>query len=152
MVSSIQVKGVPSFIDVEDILKRDLIEEKKAALLTTQMLENKSLKSLAKRTKKEVVKAEISFENPFITGAGYEPEIVGILFSGIKKGQFTKPLKGKIGIYMVQIEKSIKIDASENNKDEMLEDLGIESQLLEAMKKKAEIIDNRRFLKAGIRR
>jgi peptidyl-prolyl cis-trans isomerase D len=152
MVSSIQVKGVPSFIDVEDILKRDLIEERKAALLTTQMLENKSLKSLAKRTKKEVVKAEISFENPFITGAGYEPEIVGILFSGIKKGQFTKPLKGKIGIYMVQIEKSIKIDASENNKDEMLEDLGIESQLLEAMKKKAEIIDNRRFLKAGIRR
>lgn len=152
MVSSIQVKGVPTFLDVENSMKRDLIEEKKAALLTTQMLEDKSLKALAKRTKKEVVKAEISFENPIIEGAGYEPELVGILFSGMKNGQFTKPLKGKMGIYVVQIEKSIKIDVSANNKDEMLADLDIDSQLLAAMKKKAEIIDNRRFLKAGIRR
>jgi hypothetical protein len=64
----------------------------------------------------------------------------------------TKPLKGKIGIYVVQIEKSIKIDASANNKDEMVAEYDIDSQLLAAMKKKAEIIDNRRFLKAGIRR
>lgn len=152
MVSSIQVKGVPTFLDVENSMKRDLTEEKKAALLTTQMLEDKSLKALAKRTEKEVVKAEISFEYPFITGAGYEPEIIGILFSSMKNGQLTKPLKGKIGIYVVQIEKSIKIDASANNKDEMLADLDINSQILAAMKKKAEIIDNRRFLKAGIRR
>jgi peptidyl-prolyl cis-trans isomerase D len=152
MVSSIQVKGVPTFLDVENSMKRDLIEEKKAALLTTQMLEDKSLKALAKRTKKEVVKAEISFENPIITGAGYEPEIVGMVFSSLKKGHFTKPLKGKIGIYVVQIEKSIKIDSSANNKDEMVAEYDIDSQLLAAMKKKAEIIDNRRFLKAGIRR
>ncbi len=152
MVSSIQVKGVPTFLDVENSMKRDLIEEKKAALLTTQMLEDKSLKALAKRTKKEVIKAEISFENPIITGAGYEPEIVGIVFSSLKKGHFTKPLKGKIGIYVVQIEKSIKIDSSANNKDEMVAEYDIDSQLLAAMKKKAEIIDNRRFLKAGIRR
>ena len=152
MVSSIQVKGVPTFLDIENSMKRDLIEEKKAALLTTQMLEDKSLKALAKRTEKEVVKAEISFEYPFIAGAGYEPEIIGILFSSMKNGQLTKPLKGKIGIYVVQIEKSIKIDASANNKDEMLADLDINSQILAAMKKKAEIIDNRRFLKAGIRR
>ncbi len=152
MVSSIQVKGVPTFLDVENSMKRDLIEEKKAALLTTQMVEDKSLKALAKRTEKEVVKAEISFEYPFIAGAGYEPEIIGILFSSMKNGQLTKPLKGKIGIYVVQIEKSIKIDASANNKDEMLADLDINSQILAAMKKKAEIIDNRRFLKAGIRR
>jgi peptidyl-prolyl cis-trans isomerase D len=152
MVSSIQVKGVPTFLDIEDIMKRDLIEEKKAALLTTQMLEDKSLKALAKRTKKEVIKAEISFENPIIIGGGYEPEIIGILFSGMKKGQLTKPLKGKMGIYVVQIEKSIKIDSSANNKDEMVAEYDIDSQLLAAMKKKAEIIDNRRFLKAGIRR
>lgn len=152
MVSSIQVKGVPTFLDVENSMKRDLIEEKKAALLTTQMLEDKSLKALAKRTKKEVIKAEISFENPIITGAGYEPEIVGIVFSSLKKGHFTKPLKGKIGIYVVQIEKSIKIDSLANNKDEMVAEYDIDSQLLAAMKKKAEIIDNRRFLKAGIRR
>jgi peptidyl-prolyl cis-trans isomerase D len=152
MVSSIQVKGVPTFLDVENSMKRDLIEEKKAELLTTQMLEDKSLKALAKRTKKEVVKTEISFEYPFITGAGYEPEIIGILFSSMKNGQLTKPLKGKIGIYVVEIEKSIKIDASANNKDEMLADLDSDSQILAAMKKKAEIIDNRRFLKAGIRR
>jgi len=152
MVSSIQVKGVPNFLDVENSMKRDLIEEKKAGLLTTQMLEDKSLKALAKRTEKEVLKAEISFEHPFINGAGYEPEIIGILFSSMKNGQFTKPLKGKIGIYVVQIEKSIKIDASANNRDEMLVDLDSDSQILAAMKKKAEIIDNRRFLKAGIRR
>jgi len=152
MVSSIQVKGVPTFLDIENSMKRDLIEEKKAEILTTQMLEDKSLKALAKRTKKEVIKAEISFENPIIIGAGYEPEIIGILFSSMKNGQLTKPLKGKMGIYVVQIEKSIKIDASANNKDEMVAEYDIDSQLLAALKKKAEIIDNRRFLKAGIRR
>ena len=53
---------------------------------------------------------------------------------------------------MSQIEKSIKIDASANKKDEVLADIDSDSQILAAMKKKAEIIDNRRFLKAGIRR
>jgi hypothetical protein len=138
-------------------MKRDLIEEKKAKRFTNQLLKEKNLNAMAKRINSEVLMADITFANPQINGAGYEPEVVGALFSGLKDGQRTLPLKGKMGVYVIRIDKTTKAPIAANynvERDQLFSGLkgGLQGQVLNALKKKAEVIDNRRLLKAGIRR
>jgi len=157
MVSSIREKGAPSFEDIEKVMKRDLLEEKKAKRLTNQLIKDKTLDAMAKRGNTSVLKAEVTFANPQITGSGYEPEVVGTLFSGLKDGQRTLPLKGKLGVYVVRIDKTVKAPAAANynvEREQMLATLrgGLQNSALNGLKKKAEVIDNRRFLKIGLRR
>ncbi len=150
IVSSIKTKGVPNFEDIEVTMKRDLIEEKKAKRFTNQLLKDKNLNAMAKRANGEVMKAEVTFGNPQITGAGYEPEVVGSLFSGLKDGQRTLPLKGKMGVYVIRIDKSTKAPTAANynvERDQLFAGLkgSLQGQALNALKKKAEVIDNRRL-------
>jgi peptidyl-prolyl cis-trans isomerase D len=157
MVSSIKEKGVPNFEDVEVTMKRDLIEEKKAKRFSNELLKDKDLNAMAKRANIQVTKAELTFGNPQITGAGYEPEVVGALFSGLKQGQRTLPLKGKMGVYVIRIDKSVKAPSAANysvEHDQLYAALkgSLQGQSLNGLKKKAEVIDNRRLLKAGVRR
>jgi len=157
MVSSIREKGVPTFEDAEVLMKRDMIEDRKAQRFTNQLLKDKSLPAMAKRANTQVMKGEVTFANPQITGAGYEAEVIGALFSGLKDGQKTLPLKGKIGVYVVRIDKTTKAPTAANYNAERDQLLGaiqgnLQGQILTALKKKAEVMDNRRFLKAGIRR
>jgi peptidyl-prolyl cis-trans isomerase D len=157
IVSSIRMKGAPTFEDAELVMKRDLIEEKKAERFTNQLLKDKDLNAMAKRANSEIMKAEVTFANPQITGAGYEAEVIGAVFSGLKDGQRTLPLKGKMGVYVIRIDKTVKAPSAANynvERDQMLAALkgNMQGQALSALKKKAEVMDNRRFLKAGIRR
>jgi parvulin-like peptidyl-prolyl isomerase len=157
IVSSIKAKGVPTFEDAEMTMKKDLIEEKKAKRFTNQLLKDKNLNAMAKRANSEVMKAEVTFGNPQITGAGFEPEVVGALFSGLKDGQRTLPLKGKMGVYVIRIDKTTKAPTAANynvEKDQLFASVkgSLQGQVISALKKKADVIDNRRLLKAGIRR
>jgi peptidyl-prolyl cis-trans isomerase D len=157
MLSSIREKGVPTFEDVELAMKRDIIEERKAKRFTNQLLKDKSLTAMAKRANSEVMKGEVTFANPQIPGAGYEAEVIGALFSGLKDGQRTLPLKGKMGVYVIRIDKTIKAPTAANynaEREQLLISIkgSLQGQILSALKKKAEVMDNRRFLKANIRR
>ncbi len=157
IVASIREKGAPTYEDAEVVMKRDLIEDKKAQRFTNQMKKFKNFNALAQGLKTQAMKAEVTFANPQITGAGYEPEVIGALFSALKDGQRTLPLKGKMGVYVIRIDKTIKAPAAANytaERDQLLTSLksGVQGQALAGLKKKAEIMDNRRFLKAGIRR
>jgi peptidyl-prolyl cis-trans isomerase D len=157
IVSSIREKGAPTFEDAEIVMKRDLIEEKKAQRFTNQMKKYKNINALAQGLKTQMMKAEVTFANPQITGAGYEPEVIGALYSGLKDGQRTLPLKGKMGVYVIRIDKTTKAPTVANynaERDQLLSTLksGVQGQALAGLKKKAEVMDNRRFLKAGIRR
>ncbi|MES2798411.1 MAG: peptidylprolyl isomerase [Bacteroidota bacterium] len=157
VVSAIRKKGVPNYEDVELVMRKDLLQEKKVARLTNQLLKDKKLEDMAKRGNTMVSKAEVTFGTPQITGAGYEPEVIGALFSGLKDGQKTLPLKGSMGVYVVRIDNTVKAPTVANYKTEqqaMLDMLkGSAGQsVVAALKKKAEVIDNRRLLKTGVRR
>ena len=113
--------------------------------------------SISSKLKVEVQKAEITFANPQITGAGYEPEVVGALFSGLKDGARSLPLKGKSGVYVVQIEQTTKAPAAANymvEKDQLLSSAKNSAQgaARGALLTQAEVIDNRRFFENNIRR
>lgn len=157
MVSAIREKGEPKFEDVKSQMESDLITEKKAKRLMNQMAKTKNLKALAKNNNTEVIKAEITFGNPQIQNGGYEPEIIGSLFSkGVKDGNLTLPLKGKSGVYVIRVEKTTKAGASNDFKverDQLTQNMknSIQGSVMGALRKKADVVDNRKLNELRVR-
>ena len=156
ILSSIKVKGETNFEDVKLAVKNDYIQEQKVKRLTAQMMKAKKLEDLQKGNA-TIMKAEVTFANPQITGAGFEPEVVGALFSGLKDGQMTKPVEGKQGVYVIRIDKTMKAPTASNYTEEQQQVLTtakarIKGDATKALVEQAEVIDNRRFYNIGIRR
>lgn len=157
VLSSIRVKGEANYDDVEAAVKRDYIKEQKAKRIKAQMLEAKSMKALSEKLKTDIKKADITFSNPQLEGAGYEPEVVGALFSGLKDGSRTLPLEGNSGVFVVQIEKTTKAPTTNDYEGEraalQVEMTGsVEANAVRGLTKLADVIDNRRFFEYNIRR
>lgn len=149
MVTSIREKGIPAFEDVEERMRIEVVKETKAKKLTKQMINIKSLYTLAQKTNSTVVKATVTFGNPQIPEAGFEPEIIGSLYSGLRDGQVSIPLKGEQGVYVIQITKTVKAPSTNNYKAERDQLMGnaraqMQSVSKQALKKLAEVKDNRK--------
>jgi peptidyl-prolyl cis-trans isomerase D len=157
MISYIKEKGEPKFEHIKVKMEEDLRIEKKSQKLITQMLKYKTMLALAKASNTTIMNAEISFSNPQITGGGYEPEIIGALFASvIKDKKRTLPLKGKTGVYVIQIDKTTKAPTAANYKierEQMYNALkgSVQGQALGALRKKADIVDNRKLNELRIR-
>jgi peptidyl-prolyl cis-trans isomerase D len=157
MVSSIREKGTPEFIDVKESMRVELMKEKKAAILIQQMAKTKDLNLLAKKQGTTVNKAEVVFANPQIQNAGFEPEIVGTLFSGLRDGEKTIPLKGDQGVYVIQINKTIKAPATNDYSVDQTQLVNsqranLNSEIKTALFKMNEVKDTRKFSSLGIKR
>jgi hypothetical protein len=155
IVSSIRRKGIPNFEDVEAKMKEELIKEKKAERLKAQMAKYGDLNGLATGMGLQVMNAEVNFSSGQINGVGPEQNIIGALFSGLKDGQRTLPLVGDFGVYVIRIDKTVKAPAVanyENERKQMLASLrsNARNETFIALREKADVIDNRRFLKAGV--
>ena len=104
-----------------------------------------------------VADAEITFGNPQITGAGYEPEVVGAIFSQISDGSRTRPIRGKAGVYVVQVDKTVKAPTAANYDAERAKLVSgyrssLSSDAKRALNKRANVVDNRRLFRQQIRR
>ena len=155
IVSAIKEKGEPLYEHVKKQMEKEIIEEKKAKRLMNQMAK-KSLTELARLGNTTVMDAQVTFGNPSIGNAGYEPEIVGALFSVIKDGKTTLPLKGKTGVYVIKVKSTTKAAATSNynaERDQLLNTLkgSVQGQVLTALKKRAEVIDNRKLYNIRVR-
>ena len=156
VLSSIKEKGVANFIDVEPTVKRDYIKEQKAKRLMARM-NGQSLTQLEGKLDTKMQKSDVTFANPQINGAGFEPGIVGAVFSGLKDGERTLPLEGNAGVFVVQVEKTTKAPAATNYdvEKQTLEDglvQNVQNNATKGLSKLADIIDNRRFFDYNIRR
>ncbi|MGB0914549.1 MAG: peptidylprolyl isomerase [Crocinitomicaceae bacterium] len=158
VLSSVKNKGEAKFEDVKLAIKKDYIQDEKAKKMIASMKNAKSLSTLAgKIDGANVQKAEVTFGNPQITGAGYEPEIVGAIFSGLKDGQITVPLIGKNGVYVAQVEKTVKAPEAANymvEKNQLLSTArnNVQGATRKALAKQADVVDNRRFYETNVRR
>lgn len=158
MVSSIRKEdGAPSFEDAYQKMRDDAIKDKKAKKFIAQFGSERNLDKLAQKFHTQVNAAEVTFASPSIQGGGYEPEIVGALYSGLKDGQTTKPLKGNAGVYVIRIDRTVKPAAASNFKEEskrmVAQQRGsLQSTLRTAMQKTAKVYDNRALNAAGVTR
>lgn len=151
LLANVRAKGEPTFADVRERMKKEIIEDKKAKRLMNQMAKTKNLNALAKKGNTIVEEAQITFSNPSMGNTGYEPEIVGALFSGyVKDGQLTIPLKGKAGVYVIKVNSTKKAPANATYKEEkdqltsMLKG-NIQGMLMGALRKSADVVDNRKL-------
>lgn len=154
IISSIRKKGTPEFEDVEAMMRREVIREQKALRFTKLMMGSRTLEGAAQKLNVPVMDAEVTFANPQLQ-SGYEPEVVGSLFAGLKDGQLTIPLKGEQGVYLVRLNKTQKAPAAPNydlEKEQLLSTLrgGQQNGIRQALYKKAEVKDNRKFNSLGI--
>lgn len=157
MLSLKRDKGEPSFEAAEAAMRRDLMNDKKADILKSKM-NSKKIEDIAAKNNIQVQKADITFANPSIMGGGYDPEIVGTLFSkGIKDGTTTLPLKGRNAVYVVRVDKTIAEPATKSYEAEIQTIKGqvrgsLQNDAITALREKANVVDNRRFLRIGVRR
>jgi len=158
MVSSIRTEdGAPTFEDSYQQMRVEAIKEKKANKFKAQIGAVRNLKTLSKKFNAEIINAEITFGNPSIQGGGYEPEIVGALFSGLKDGQTTIPLVGNAGVYVVRLNKTIKAPAAANYTAEQTQILAqikgnFQNEAKRALQKRLKVYDNRKLQEVGIAR
>jgi peptidyl-prolyl cis-trans isomerase D len=154
----IKKKGEPTFDDVKDQMRKELIEEKKFQRISNQLSVDKTLEDMARRANVEIVKAEVTFKNPQIPNVSFEPEVIGSIFSGVKDGQRTKAIKGKMGIFVVRVDATKKAPVPATSapfkveKDQLMTTLKgqAQGQVMAALRKKADVVDNRNFNRLGI--
>lgn len=153
ILSSIKGKGAPAFRDVKEAMRRDYVQDQKALRFISEM-KGKSLSDIEGAT---IQKAEVTFANPQISGGGFEPDVVGAIFSAIKDGASTLPIKGKSGVYVVKIDKTVAAataadyDQEVNTMNSALRG-NLANEAKRALNKRAEVIDNRRLFQKQIRR
>ena len=157
ILSSIKEKGETNFEDVKPAIEGDYIRDYKAKSLKAELVKGKSLNDLETKFGLKKQKADVTFANPQITGAGFEPEVVGAVFSGLADGERSLPIQGNTGVFVVQIEKTTKAPAAANYDVERaalekgLVD-NIQTSAVTGLTKLADVIDNRRFFDYNIRR
>ncbi|ASS47357.1 MAG: hypothetical protein A3D31_16060 [Candidatus Fluviicola riflensis] len=159
MISSIrEEKGAPTYEDAYTTMRLEAIKDKKAKKYIAQIGKVRNLEKLAKKGNVQVTSAEITFASPSIQGGGYEPEVVGSLFSGLKDGETTKPLIGNAGVYVIRLNKTIKAPADATNYEEERKQMlaqargSMQSTLVSALQKRAEVLDNRALRMIGATR
>lgn len=151
VLKEIREKGNPTLDQVKEYIEPLVKREKKAEQLIAQI--NKSIKSKADLEKNYpalamvVDTADIAFGANNLPGFGKEDEVIGTIFT-LKEGDMSKPIKGNQAVFMVIVDRvaapSPKDDYSVEKKM-MSNAFATRSQreINEALKKKADIKDNR---------
>ena len=144
--------GLISSTKVRDEVREKLMKAKKSDLIINSNKNENSLEDLAAKNRLEINEASsLKQVNEIIVGAGREPYILGSAFS-LKKGKVSDLIKGENGVYKIElVEKRIieRVNEDQIAYQNIKQKLFIDEQntlgksILDALKKSAEITDNR---------
>jgi len=157
IVSAIKVKGETKFEDVKAIVEREYIQHVKYKRLSKGM-KGKTLETLVDNKKVFMQTEEVIFGSTQLgQNIRDEPEVIGTLFGALKDGEMTQPIKGKEGVFVVRIERTIPAQVAKDyvtEKDQMTGTIrgGLKAAATSALIDQADVIDNRRFREIGVRR
>ena len=144
--------GLISSTNIRDEVREKLMKVKKGDLIINFNKNENSLEGLAAKNRLEINEASsLNQVNEIIVGAGREPYILGSAFS-LNKGKVSDLIKGEDGVYKIElIEKRIieRVNEDQITYQKIKQKLLIDEQntlgksILDALKKSAEITDNR---------
>lgn len=147
-VKQVNKKGTAPLESLKDVLKAEVMKQKKAEVLKKRMAGFDNLNTLASEQNLQVQTADnVSLNNPMIEGAGYEAGVVGTV-STLEQGQVSVPLVGNAGVFVVQV---TSVDEPqdpniESGKRMLAQGYSMRidnNAVFEALKDNAEISDNR---------
>jgi peptidyl-prolyl cis-trans isomerase D len=146
-LADIKKEGYATIDQVEIQVDLGAKKEKKAKIFIEEMKGETALDALASKIGSKVeTSSNVSFSAYSIPGMGQESRVSGML-STLQQGQVSVPVKGKTGVFVVQIESVlpaaetsdyVAIKSQLNQKDRALT-----GKLLDALKDKYGVIDNR---------
>ncbi len=152
LVTAVREGGIPSFENVEEEMRAEVLKEEKAKLFMDKMKNGSTLEEVATLAEAKVKTARnISLKTTTIAGSSVtqqEPEVVGIAL-GIPMGNMSLPIKGEGGVWVVA--KSEEKTTAED-KEDYFEDQdrlttrikgAASTRLFNAMKEDANVVDNR---------
>ncbi|MBQ8968303.1 MAG: SurA N-terminal domain-containing protein [Bacteroidaceae bacterium] len=151
MLTAIHKKGVRDFKDenLQNILKQEVIKDKKAAQIIEKMQSAKSVADVAKMggAVQDTV-SHITFASPVFVQkvASSEPILSGTV-AAAKKGQFVNAVKGEGSVYAFQVLEQNKLDGKFDQKQEETQQAATYTRslggLIQVLARKAKIVDNR---------
>lgn len=155
VLADIKVKGESTFENARQTVMAEYIKDKKYRQLRAKM-SGKSISDLEKSERLFAQNGEVVLGDSKLGASAREPEVVGALFSGLKDGKMTTPLKGTAGVYVVKIEQSVSapnatdysVQRAKLTTDRRAQ---VQGSAMNALKDMAEVIDNRRFSAIRIR-
>ncbi len=143
--------GIAPEKDVKDDIRYNILKEKKAELISSQLSnlkkESKSLDETASKVGTKVLEAtQINFRSYSIPGAGVEPALIGAA-TVAEQNIISGPVKGTNGVYLLNVN-NVTTNKSEETKlvkDRLLATFQMRGtyEAYEALKKKANVIDKR---------
>ncbi len=147
-VDKIKEEGVLSFEAVKEDIELEVIKEKKAELITSNLTEYSSIEEVASMLETEVESVEgITFNEFSIPGMGRDNFLMGVIF-GMQAGEISEPLEGEEGVVIIQMNEFTEPAVAPDYKiirDQIAQSLRarIDQEVYEALKESKNVEDNR---------
>ena len=146
-VKSIDDSGLVSVTQARPYVESILKNKKKAELIKAKMT-GSSLEAIAKAAGSSVLQAaDVTMDNPMLTGVGLEPKVVGNAFA-LAANKLSAPIEGNTGVYVVKNISTTKAPALKDHAPYVAklkaQSAGDVNRVLPALKNSAEIKDNRK--------
>ncbi len=152
VLTEVKEKGILPLDAVKAQVETEAKKEKKAEQFTASfkaaMAGVTALEQLAPKVKSTADKVENqTFSNATIMGIGREGAVVGNLFA-LKANKISAPIKGDVGVFVVQVNEIIAAPAAKEYKANQTQvqtalKQRVDYELFEALKDKADVQDNR---------
>lgn len=152
ILTEIREKGYATLEQVRSQVEIGARKEKKAEQLIIQMnqamADGSNLETIASKLNTAVETAEnVSFAAFAIPGMGREPRVLGTIFA-IQQGAISKPIKGETGVFVISPQSFTEPAEVSDYSPYKLQLSGalsnrVASEVFEALKEKANVIDNR---------
>lgn len=150
LVTEIRVKGDLHITGNETDISQKIIRKKKLADLENKMAGayTDNLETIASNLGVEVETAEnVGFSSPIIPQLGNEPKVTGAVFS-LNDGEVSDVIVGSEGVYVIQTEGFSEVEEPESYADyktnlQSSRSAGSQFNVLNALKKKANVVDKR---------
>ena len=147
-LTAVNKKGLATVDEVGTQVRRQIVKDKKAAIIKKQFQDIDSLETLAENEELTLETASaINQKNPTLVGAGNEPYVVGAAFA-MEEGTVSELIQGELGLYKVKLLKKNTAETLEDYQQyskEYLRDASfalLENVFL-ALESYADIDDNR---------
>ncbi len=149
-LTAVREEGFTAMEEIKDELEAGAIKEKKAAKFMQEFDAARAgdIQTIADKMNLPVeVKENILFSATAISGLGREPALLGTV-GGMETGDISKAIKGDQGVYVVYLESRSEVPSQPNyasNASMLNSSLSsrVDFEVFEALKEKAEIVDNR---------
>ena len=144
---SIQKPGLPTVDDVRDEINFQVMNKKKAEMISAN-IQGKSLQEVATQYETQVDTAtNVSFQQSSIPNVGNEPAVVGTAMS-LEQDATSGPIEGNSGVFVLKVTRKPTLAAATDIpriRQTMSSSARsrVPSSLIQAMRKNAEITDNR---------